>query len=88
MGKEKNWPIEKLTSNFLAPLEANKKKGGGEGATEMGIATLLPLLKGITKTVHIGEYAHQRVAVDAYCWLHRGAYSCSTELCQNIPTTK
>jgi exonuclease-1 len=54
----------------------------------MGITGLLPLLKNITRNVHISQYANQRVAIDAYCWLHRGAYSCSTELCQNIPTVK
>lgn len=54
----------------------------------MGISGLLPLLKNITRNVHISQYANQRVAIDAYCWLHRGAYSCSTELCQNIPTVK
>lgn len=54
----------------------------------MGIQGLLPVLSSITTDVHVGEYAGQRVAVDAYCWLHKAAYSCSAELCQNIPTTK
>ena len=26
------------------------------------------------------DFAGKRVAVDSYCWLHRGAYSCSVEL--------
>lgn len=28
------------------------------------------------------------MAVDSYCWLHRGAYSCSVELVEGIPTDK
>ncbi|KAK9813956.1 hypothetical protein WJX73_006770 [Symbiochloris irregularis] len=49
----------------------------------MGIQGLLPVLKSITDKVHIGKYAGKRVAVDAYCWLHKGAYCCSKELCEN-----
>ena len=55
---------------------------------EMGINGLLPVLKSITKTKHVSSYQGQRVAVDAYCWLHKGAYSCARELCEGIPTDK
>ena len=48
----------------------------------MGIQGLLPVLKSITSKVHISKYGQQRVAVDAYCWLHKGAYCCSKELCE------
>ncbi|KAF2078068.1 hypothetical protein CYY_000619 [Polysphondylium violaceum] len=54
----------------------------------MGIQGLLPALQPITKDIHIRSYANQRVAIDGYAWLHRGAYSCSQELCLGIPTTK
>lgn len=30
----------------------------------------------------------QTVGIDTYCWLHKGIYSCSAELCQGIPTDK
>lgn len=30
----------------------------------------------------------QTVGVDTYCWLHKGIYSCSAELCQGLPTDK
>ena len=30
----------------------------------------------------------QKVAVDAYCWLHRGTYSCALELVQGMKTDK
>ncbi|EFA76475.1 5'3'-exonuclease N- and I-domain-containing protein [Heterostelium album PN500] len=54
----------------------------------MGIAGLLKLLSPVTKRIHISEYANKRIAIDGYCWLHKAVYSCSQELCMNIPTTK
>ena len=54
----------------------------------MGIQGLLPTLKSICKKSHIKNFANQKVAVDAYVWLHRGAYACGTEICQNIKTDK
>jgi exonuclease 1 len=54
----------------------------------MGISGLLPVLASITSNVHISELRGKRVAVDAYVWLHRGAYACSMELAQRIPTNK
>ena len=54
----------------------------------MGIQGLLPVLKSITRPLHVSAFRGQRVAVDAYCWLHRGAYTCSRELCEGIPTDK
>ena len=47
----------------------------------MGIQGLLPLLKRIQKPVSIAEhFAGQVIGVDAYCWLHKGAYGCAMEL--------
>lgn len=54
----------------------------------MGIAGLLPTLKSCTSHVHISKYSGQRVAVDGYSWLHKGAYACSRELCEGTPTDK
>jgi exonuclease-1 len=54
----------------------------------MGITGLLPKLASITTNIHIQELAGMTVAIDAYVWLHRGAYACSSELCKNIPTDK
>eukprot|EP01103_Thecamoeba_quadrilineata_P005916 TRINITY_DN1565_c2_g1_i1.p1 TRINITY_DN1565_c2_g1~~TRINITY_DN1565_c2_g1_i1.p1 ORF type:complete len:686 (+),score=183.40 TRINITY_DN1565_c2_g1_i1:85-2142(+) len=54
----------------------------------MGISNLLPSLKSITTDVNVSKYANKKVAIDTYCWLHKAVYSCSTELCQNIPTEK
>jgi len=54
----------------------------------MGIQGLLPLLSTVTEDVHVSKYNGQRVAIDAYVWLHKGAYCCSMELAQGIPTDK
>lgn len=54
----------------------------------MGIQGLLPLLKPIQTQRHLSEFAGQTLAVDAYVWLHRGAYACATELATGKPTTK
>ncbi len=52
----------------------------------MGINGLLPILKSITKKVHIVKYSGQSVAVDAYSWLHKGAYGCVEDLYHKRPT--
>ncbi|KAH6559636.1 hypothetical protein KP509_1Z001400 [Ceratopteris richardii] len=54
----------------------------------MGIQGLLPVLKTATTSVHIKEYAGKVAAVDTYSWLHKGAITCSRDLCQGLPTTK
>lgn len=54
----------------------------------MGISGLLPLLKPIQRRRHLSEFAGQTVAVDAYVWLHRGAYACATELANGVATNK
>lgn len=46
----------------------------------MGITGLLPLLKTIQKNVHVSALKGTTAGVDAYCWLHRGAYSCATQI--------
>jgi len=51
----------------------------------MGIVGMLPLLKAAATPAHVSSYRGQRVAVDAYAWLHRGAYSCATELAEGKP---
>jgi exonuclease 1 len=54
----------------------------------MGIQGLLPVLKDITNRTHVRHFAGKRAAIDGYGWLYKGAYSCSKELCENIPTDK
>lgn len=54
----------------------------------MGISGLLPNLKSITSRKHISSYKEKRAAIDAYCLLHRGAYSCARELVEGEPSDK
>ncbi|EIW78627.1 PIN domain-like protein [Coniophora puteana RWD-64-598 SS2] len=54
----------------------------------MGISGLLPLLKSIQVQKHLSEFEGQTLAVDAYVWLHRGVYTCATELATGKRTNK
>ncbi|KAF8504392.1 PIN domain-like protein [Russula emetica] len=54
----------------------------------MGIQGLLPFLKSIQNQRHLSELSGQTLAVDGYCWLHRGTYTCSTELATGKKTSK
>ncbi len=54
----------------------------------MGINGLLPVLKPITRTVHVSSYKGRRVAIDGYSWLHKAVYACAMELCLGQFTTK
>ncbi|KAG8858224.1 Rad2 nuclease [Tulasnella sp. 330] len=54
----------------------------------MGIQGLLPLLKSIQVDTHLSEFKGKKFAVDAYVWLHRGAYACAPQLVKGEPTTK
>ena len=54
----------------------------------MGISGLLPLLKDIHTPKHVSDYRGQTLGVDAYVWLHRGAFSCAREIVLGQPTTR
>ncbi|KAJ7100016.1 PIN domain-like protein [Mycena belliarum] len=54
----------------------------------MGISGLLPALKSISTQKHLSEFAGQTLAVDAYVWLHRGIFTCATELATGRDTHK
>ncbi|KAJ3905295.1 exodeoxyribonuclease 1 [Lentinula edodes] len=54
----------------------------------MGIQGLLPALKSIQNTRHLSEFSGQTIAVDAYVWLHKGVFTCATELATGISTHK
>jgi len=43
----------------------------------------------VSHAKHVAEaYGGKTVCVDAYVWLHRGAYACARELCEGVPTRK
>ena len=48
----------------------------------MGVSGLLGLLKPVITPIHIKALGGKRVAIDAYGWLHRGAYTCAMELAE------
>ncbi|XP_063236907.1 exonuclease 1 [Bacillus rossius redtenbacheri] len=52
----------------------------------MGIQGLIPFLEKASRQVNIKEFAGCSVAVDAYCWLHKGAFSCADKLARGEPT--
>lgn len=54
----------------------------------MGIAGLLPLLKSISRQVHIRKYAGCSVAIDAYSWIHKGIYGSALDLYLKKPNRK
>ncbi|CAN6454363.1 unnamed protein product [Victoria cruziana] len=54
----------------------------------MGIPGLLPLLKSTMVPTNIKEFIGQFVAVDTYSWLHKGALSCSMEICKGQKTSR
>ncbi|XP_014242809.1 exonuclease 1 isoform X1 [Cimex lectularius] len=52
----------------------------------MGIQGLLPFLKPATRPVHVKEFSGCTVAIDSYCWLHKGAFSCAEKLARGEST--
>ncbi|XP_020533793.1 exonuclease 1 isoform X1 [Jatropha curcas] len=54
----------------------------------MGIKDLLRFMKTYIEPVHIKKYSGKRVGIDAYSWLHKGAYSCSMEICLDLKGDK
>uniref|UniRef100_A0A4X1T6P3 Exonuclease 1 n=1 Tax=Sus scrofa TaxID=9823 RepID=A0A4X1T6P3_PIG len=54
----------------------------------MGIQGLLQFIKEASEPVHVRKYKGQVVAVDTYCWLHKGAVACAEKLAKGEPTDK
>ncbi|CAG9855138.1 unnamed protein product [Phyllotreta striolata] len=52
----------------------------------MGITGLLPFLQKATKPCHISEFRGSTVAIDTYCWLHKGATACTFQLASGEDT--
>ncbi|CAB3366728.1 Hypothetical predicted protein [Cloeon dipterum] len=52
----------------------------------MGVTGLLPFLKKATEPVNVSQLAGKTVAIDAYVWLHRGAFSCADRLARGEKT--
>ncbi|KAM6217439.1 exonuclease 1 [Rhynchocyon petersi] len=54
----------------------------------MGIQGLLQFIKDASEPIHVRKYKGQVVAVDTYCWLHKGAVACAEKLAKGEPTDK
>ncbi|XP_016091854.1 exonuclease 1-like [Sinocyclocheilus grahami] len=52
----------------------------------MGIQGLLQFIKDASEPINVKKYGGQIVAVDTYCWLHKGAFSCAEKLAKGEPT--
>ncbi|XP_007437596.1 exonuclease 1 [Python bivittatus] len=52
----------------------------------MGIHGLLQFIKEAAEPTHVKKYKGQVVAVDTYCWLHKGAYACAEKLAKGEAT--
>jgi exonuclease-1 len=52
----------------------------------MGVDSLLPFVSTAMSDAHISDFRGETLAVDASCWLHRGAHACTTELALGQPT--
>ncbi|CAH0562377.1 unnamed protein product [Brassicogethes aeneus] len=52
----------------------------------MGITGLLPFLAEATENTHISKFRGGTVAVDTYCWLHKGANACAEQLARGDDT--
>lgn len=68
------------------PPSARPRYSLSPAPPRMGVPGLLPFLKSASQETHLEAYRGQRVAVDASCWLHRGAISCAKELVTGQPT--
>ncbi|NWX30467.1 EXO1 Exonuclease, partial [Notiomystis cincta] len=52
----------------------------------MGIQGLLQFIREAAEPSHVKKYRGLTVAVDTYCWLHKGAYACAEKLARGEPT--
>ncbi|KAF2368395.1 ABC transporter-like [Trinorchestia longiramus] len=62
-------------------------KNTGKGFISiMGITGLLPFVKKASRPCFLHEFAGKVAAVDTYCWLHKGAFSCAEKLVRGEET--
>lgn len=52
----------------------------------MGITGLIPFLEKASRKIQIRDLRGQCVAIDSYCWLHKGAFACADKLVRGEPT--
>ncbi|XP_063892903.1 exonuclease 1 [Helicoverpa armigera] len=52
----------------------------------MGITGLLPFIEKASERINVSEFNGCTVAIDSYCWLHRGAFACAEKLVRGEET--
>lgn len=52
----------------------------------MGIQGLLSFLEPASTPLDLRQFKNKTVAVDAYCWLHKGAFGCAEKLARGEDT--
>lgn len=52
----------------------------------MGIQGLLPFLDKASSPIHLLQLKDSVIAIDAYCWLHKGAFGCAERLARGEET--
>lgn len=63
-----------------------QNRRGTDHWLKMGISGLLQFIKEAAEPINVKKYKGQTVAVDTYCWLHKGAFSCAEKLAKGEPT--
>ncbi|KAJ8248505.1 hypothetical protein GJAV_G00242750 [Gymnothorax javanicus] len=70
-----------MTEDVLGRLQAENNR-----TEAMGIQGLLQFIKDASEAINVKKYKGQTVAVDTYCWLHKGAFSCAEKLAKGEAT--
>lgn len=52
----------------------------------MGVTGLLGFASAASRPASASELRGETAAIDAYCWLHRGTFSCADKLAMDQPT--
>ncbi|XP_028163751.1 exonuclease 1 [Ostrinia furnacalis] len=52
----------------------------------MGITGLIPFLEKASRRANVSEFSGSTVAIDSYCWLHKGAFACADKLVRGETT--
>lgn len=73
-------------TRLVAPCPHELAFPACSSASIMGIQGLLQFIKEAAEPSHVKKYKGQTVAVDTYCWLHKGAYACAEKLVRGEPT--
>lgn len=52
----------------------------------MGITGLIPFIEKASRRANVNEFNGCTVAIDSYCWLHKGAFACADKLVRGEDT--